>query len=248
MPKTAKEADQHEPEVVAAQQHSFLAAALSKAQGQMQAAEKDRVNPHFKSDYATLHSIREAARKPLADNGIAVLQLTAIVDGMIILRTTLLHTSGESATSDYPVCSVSTPPQAIGSALTYARKNALGGITGVAPKENPDDDDGNQAREAYTPSKPKARVADVPMPPAKPSLKDEALAYITKVDASTTWDGFMNVIAGAGDLVERIRAADKGGAWTARINEKVDAKRTELEPPYAAHQEIPAEQGDDKTA
>lgn len=235
---------------------SFFAAAMSRAQAKMTAAEKDRENPHFKSDYATLNSIREAGRMALANEGIAVLQIPDIEEGMIILRTTLLHTSGESATSNYPVCAINTRPQDIGSALTYARKNALGAMSGVAPKDNPDDDDGNKANASYVP--PPQKAARTPNPPAaaqvqgRPTLKDQASGYIAKIEAASTWEAFMAVIAEAGDLVERIRLADKTGAWTARINEIVDAKRTALEPENDTQQEAEEETqvvaADEKTA
>lgn len=224
------------------QTFSYLAAALAKAQGQMEAAKKDRENPHFKSTYATLHSIREAGRKALSDCGIAVVQITSIENGSIILKTTLLHTSGESVTGDYPVCSVNTPPQSIGSAMTYARKNSLAGMTGIAPVEDPDDDDGNKAQAAAKANPPQRteRVERTPNPPqpstiqgARPTLQDQAVAYINKVEQAKTWGDFMAVIADAGDLVERIRATDKSGRWVARINEVVGQRRDVLEPTAA---------------
>ena len=51
-----------------------LAVALSKAQAVMEAAAKNKRNPHFNSMYADLASIIEAVRKPLTDNGLAFTQ------------------------------------------------------------------------------------------------------------------------------------------------------------------------------
>ena len=50
-----------------------LAAALVKAQAQMQHAELDGSNPHFKSKYATLSAVIDAVKGPLTDNGISYL-------------------------------------------------------------------------------------------------------------------------------------------------------------------------------
>ena len=51
-----------------------LAAALSKAQASITGALKDSANPFFKSKYADLASCWDACRKPLTDNGLAVIQ------------------------------------------------------------------------------------------------------------------------------------------------------------------------------
>ena len=43
-----------------------LFSALSKAQAEMRNAEKDGKNPHFRSSYATLASVWDAAREPIS--------------------------------------------------------------------------------------------------------------------------------------------------------------------------------------
>lgn len=125
-----------------------LAEALAKAQGAMTSAKMDGANPAFKragkdSKYATLANLWDAARKPLADNNLAVSQVTDILDtGAIVLITRLMHSSGEWIGSVYPVVSEKASPQAMGSAMTYARRYTLGAILGLAAD---DDDDGNEA-------------------------------------------------------------------------------------------------------
>ena len=47
-----------------------LAAALAKAQGQMEGAKKDSENPYFKSKYADLAAVVKAIRGPFSDNGL----------------------------------------------------------------------------------------------------------------------------------------------------------------------------------
>ena len=114
-----------------------LAAALAKAQGAMNNASMNRINPHFKSKYADLAALWDAVRKPLSDNGLSVVQI--IRDGS--LHTMLLHTSGQRLCSDYPLPATARP-QEMGSALTYARRYSLSALVGIAADE---DDDANAA-------------------------------------------------------------------------------------------------------
>lgn len=127
-----------------------LAAALAKAQGMLDHAKKDVKNEYFKSKYADLASCIDAAKQALSENGLAVIQLTDITDYGLILRTTLMHSSGEWVSGIYPIDPVKKDPQGYGSAITYARRYAFCAITGVAA----DDDDGNAA--AQKPSKEQA--------------------------------------------------------------------------------------------
>ena len=149
-----------------------LAAAQAAAHGEMTAASKDATNPHFKSRYATLASVWDAIRGPLSRHGLSVSQvLESPENGVgVAVRTMLLHTSGQWIASRYvmPIGDKLTP-QAMGSAITYARRYALSAIVGIAPD---DDDDGNAAsvtpaqQEAPTPPPPKPKPAP---PPAKPA-------------------------------------------------------------------------------
>lgn len=145
-----------------------LAKALAAAQGEMTAAAKDATNPHFKSRYATLASVWDAIRGPLSRNGLSVSQVLETPDAGpgVIVRTMLLHSSGQWICSRYvmPIPDKLTP-QAVGSAITYARRYALSAIVGIAPD---DDDDGNAA--SVTPARQEApKPATKPEPPAKPA-------------------------------------------------------------------------------
>ena len=130
---------------------SKLTEALSKAQKEIKGAIKDSQNPFFHSVYADLASVWDACRTPLADNGLAVIQITKTIEGKLYLETILSHVSGESISGFYPINPMrqekekgwitSEDPQALGSALTYARRYALAAIVGVAPE----DDDGEAA-------------------------------------------------------------------------------------------------------
>ncbi len=118
-----------------------LSAALAKAQGIMKSAPFDRTNPHFKNKYATLASVIDTVRKPLADNGLSYTQTTELRDGGFVLVTTLRHASGQWVASEYPLPIVA-KPQELGSALTYARRYSLSSLVCIAPD---DDDDANDA-------------------------------------------------------------------------------------------------------
>lgn len=118
-----------------------IAGALAKAQAEVEGAAKDRVNPHFKSSYATLASVWEACRAALSKNGIAVVQ-SPVADGSAVTVTTMLaHASGEWMRSALSAAARDATPQSIGSAVTYLRRYGLASMVGVAPE----DDDGEQA-------------------------------------------------------------------------------------------------------
>lgn len=113
----------------------------------MIAAKKDSTNPHYKSRYADLASIWEACCAPLADNQLAVVQniISEKIDGNLdecemFLETKLIHSSGQWFSSKMKlILGFKKDMQALGSALTYARRYSLAALVGVVQ----DDDDGN---------------------------------------------------------------------------------------------------------
>jgi hypothetical protein len=117
-----------------------LAAALAKAQMEMEGATKDAINPHFKSKYADLASVREAC-KPLSKHGIAILQPTRADGAAVTVTTLLIHDSGEWISEDLTLTAGQATPQAVGSAITYGRRYGLAAMVGIAPE----DDDGEAA-------------------------------------------------------------------------------------------------------
>ena len=121
-----------------------LAGALAKAQGQLNSAIKDTKNPHLKNKYADLASIWNAAREPLAENELAVIQTTTDDEGGQYLITTLAHSSGEWIRGRLKIGTEVINKgvnlnQALGSSISYMRRYALAAIVGVIQ----DDDDGN---------------------------------------------------------------------------------------------------------
>jgi hypothetical protein len=125
-----------------------IAAAMAKVQASIEGAKKGSDNPHFKSKYADLTECWTACRNALTENGVAVIQ--GVVSGN--MKTTLTHSSGEWISDEgIPLCgyqNAKNPMQALGSAVTYARRYGLCAMVGIAPE----DDDGN----ALTQDKPQA--------------------------------------------------------------------------------------------
>lgn len=124
-----------------------LAGALAAAQGLIENATKDSANPFFKSKYADLAAVWDAIRKPLSENGIAIIQSPSAEESAVTIITLLVHKSGQWIKSTLTVHAKDETPQAVGSAITYARRYALQSITGVAPE----DDDGNGAQQGNRP-------------------------------------------------------------------------------------------------
>jgi hypothetical protein len=129
------------------EQINDLAAALSKAQGAMEPAVKDAVNPAFvrdgkKSTYADLAANVEAARPHLAANGLSVVQEATTVERGVAVATCILHSSGQWIQFDpITVPLGKADAHGVGSATTYARRYALGAALGLVAE----DDDGNAA-------------------------------------------------------------------------------------------------------
>lgn len=138
-----------------------LAAALSKAQGQIEAAKRESSNPYFKSHYADLASVWDVIRQPFSEAGLAVMQFprstriprTVTVksddeevedSGLVEVETVLAHSSGEwvSETLAMPVAKYTA--HGVGAAITYGRRYALISFAGVSAE----DDDGNGAVES----------------------------------------------------------------------------------------------------
>lgn len=126
-----------------------LATALAKAQGQFTNPERNReveVRPResaaYKFRYATFDAILDVVRKPLSENGLALVQGVATTDAGLVLTTKLLHATGQWIESDTPVFYTGDKAQAFGSGVSYAKRYAVAALLGITADE---DDDGNNA-------------------------------------------------------------------------------------------------------
>lgn len=126
------------------EQINEIAAALAKAQAEIENPTFNKTNPHFKSQYADLASVLNAVRPALSKHGIAIMQMSGMEEAGVVLYTRLTHSSGQWIQSVYPV-TISQKHQDIASAMTYAKRISLSAMAGVAGE---DDDDGNAANNA----------------------------------------------------------------------------------------------------
>jgi hypothetical protein len=123
------------------EQLNELAAALAKAQAELEGASKDGNNPHFKSKYATLESAVLACKAVLPKHGLSVSQFPSMQGDYVTVETILMHSSGQFLSGILPVPVSKKDAQGIGSAITYGRRYSLMAVVGIAPE----DDDGNAA-------------------------------------------------------------------------------------------------------
>lgn len=118
-----------------------LACALSAAQGEIEAADKDGLNRHTEARYSTLTAVWGAIRAPLAKNGLSVLQWPIASDpGTISVKTVLLHASGQYVSGVITIACLEvkglSAAQSYGLALSYARRYGITALVGVCSDDN----------------------------------------------------------------------------------------------------------------
>ncbi len=141
------------------EQINELFTALAKAQGEFKSISMDKVNPHFKSKYASLTATQEATREVLSKFGLGLIQSIDIENEHYYLETLLSHSSGQWTSSRLKLILEKNNMQGLGSAITYAKRYAWQAILGVVGDE---DDDGNAASQ-----KPQAQTRSTPPPTEK---------------------------------------------------------------------------------
>jgi outer membrane biosynthesis protein TonB len=169
-----------------------LGLALSKAQSKIAAASMEAENPFFRSRYADLASIWEACRKPLSDNELAIIQTIQTNGKERILQTMLLHSSGQYIVSDLDLITTAydkegepkrTGMQALGSAITYARRYALAAIVGIVAEE----DDDAEAAEGRTTEVSRAHFCNIHKVAFVAFKKGDQTWYSHKIKGTETW-------------------------------------------------------------
>lgn len=154
-----------------------IATALAKAQaafGKVVKAESANVKNQagtflYKYTYATLADSIDAVTKALTDNEIAVIQPVASSRGTITVTTILAHSSGEWMSSSLSMPVKEEKAQAVGSAITYARRYSLQAFVGIAPE----DDDGAEARDNPPSDEPREGTRKI-IPPKGNTPKPES--------------------------------------------------------------------------
>ena len=132
-----------------------IAVALHRFHGLMGKVGKDATNPHFKNKYASLSNIIEATTPHLNAVGLSIIQLPCESG----LETMLLHTSGEYISSvSLTPCKDASNPQALGSALTYAKRYSYAGALNLNIDEDDDANAATVAPKQVTQPKPQPKV------------------------------------------------------------------------------------------
>lgn len=149
-----------------------LATALCAAQGEFEAVAKDANNPFFKSKYADLPAVVEAASPILNRHGLSVSQLPGFDEHGDTLTTMLLHTSGQFMGGTLRLRPVKDDPQAQGSAITYGRRYSYMAILGLVADEDDDGNAGSQGRRSAPDRKPAAASG-------KPKPKSDAKPVVS---------------------------------------------------------------------
>jgi hypothetical protein len=179
-----------------------LAEALAKAQGVIQTAKFDGVNPFFstkerQAKYATLAQVWESCRKPLSDNGLCVVQPVDVCEAGVTIRTRLIHASGQWIESALTMPVEKKNAQGVGSAITYGRRYGLSAMVGIVADE---DDDGNAA----------AVAAPVEEVKPKSAARQVAKAHGMKTgdEIKPTWEAELKGAATFDTLADLIRKTD----------------------------------------
>ncbi|MBX9992981.1 ERF family protein [Phreatobacter oligotrophus] len=132
-----------------------IAKALAAAQCDLQnpqARHEGQIRRELPSGLALIEPYRFASlgdglaliRPILGRHGLSLIQATRLDGqaGLVILETRIIHESGEWILADYPVAPLphggASDPRELGAALTYARRQSLFSLIGIAPQNDPD--------------------------------------------------------------------------------------------------------------
>ena len=208
---------------------NIIVEALSKFQSEANAAVKSSKNPFFKSTYASLEDVIAAANEG-AKYGLAFTQCVDfekdVLEGSVVptmyVRTTLMHKDCAAViTSRYPVVPKNNKyddSQALGSAITYAKRYSLQAIYGL-PSE---DDDGNANTHNEKVNAEQKRKMTVFANTIKQSV-DQTMKDKEMSDAEKIHD-LIKIEKENKAALEKLLILDKG-QWDMLVNYFVDAKK-----------------------
>jgi len=142
---------------------------LALAQAQLGKAKEDGRNPHFRSKYATLESVRDVVMPVFTSHGLSISQHPGLDGDNVTMTTVVGHASGQwmMSTAAVPI-GKKADSHAYGSACTYLRRFAMAAIASAVTGE---DDDGN-AVSARGPAQERRQ----PQRQAKPTARQETPA------------------------------------------------------------------------
>ncbi len=118
-----------------------LYAALATAQGAIKAAEMNQEAEVRNKEgkflytfkYADLAACLDVIRKPLSDNGLALIQIPSLGENNAVhMKTVIGHESGQHISCNMTMYPEKAGPQAIGTCMAYLRRYSLCAMIGVA--------------------------------------------------------------------------------------------------------------------
>lgn len=171
---------------------------------------KTKAGDTYSYTYAGLAAVAKDLMPLLGAVGLSFTARPTLQGGRFVLAYSLLHVDGDSMHGEYPLPSpMESSPQAVGSAVTYARRYVLCAITGVVAD---DDDDGQAAahdHERRQQRRVQGPVDEIGQPetPTPDQAKTHA-ALITRVKQAGTEDELRA-------LYEEVKEAFRAGSLTA---------------------------------
>lgn len=201
-----------------------LAAALSAAQAEFTTIPKDSTNPFFKSSYAGLPTVVEAASPILSKHGLSISQFLGVNEaGDDTLTTWLLHTSGQFITESMRLYLTKKDAQSQGSATTYARRYAYMAVLGLVADN---DDDGNAARSSSTKNG-SGRVSAAPVQQTErtATAKQRGLISAKAGEKGLPPVTLANIVnaAGEGEMID-FESQSKAEDWLRRALDRLPAR------------------------
>ena len=143
---------------------------LLAAMAEIQPITKDKVNPHFKKNYADINTMLAEVKPALHKHGLFIIQ--PIEDGKVITRIIDAESGTVLCESGLELSGQGNPQQR-GSEITYYRRYTLQSLLSLEAE----DDDGNAA--SATPSAPAPAAKDEP---AKPWINKDNPRFIAALD------------------------------------------------------------------
>lgn len=220
-----------------------VSAAIVEAQALVKTASKDAENTFFNnSKYATLASVIEACKEALAKAKLAVIQAPIKLDDQLFVETRIQHESGEYFEILTPLLFTKQDMQGFGSAITYAKRYALGSLLNIATEE---DDDGNDAAKKEADKKTPAQtnsnykqpevLADFVMTCGSANVKGKKLKDIDTFDLNNAVQ-FFRKKQQSGAIEHSVQQAEK---WLQQFEVKKTMNGAPKDPPKLNTEEMP---------
>ncbi len=134
-----------------------LHASLVAAIGQIPAIKATGHNKHLGNEYLTLADILAGVRPTLTKHGLAISQRPMVTSAGAGAITSIMHKDGGCFETSLLLPVAQQSPQAIGSAITYARRYTLTGLLGIAADLDDDAEAAMPQRKPVTVTRPEFR-------------------------------------------------------------------------------------------